>query len=128
MEKVNTITSSIIACCIDIHKALGPGLFESVYEEVLAYKLGKEGIAFQRQVPIPVVYECVKLDVGFKADFIIEDEVVIELKSIESVHSVHKKQLLTYLRLAHKPIGLLINFNEEILRNGITRLINKYYE
>ena len=127
MEKVNNITSSIISCCMDIHRDLGPGLFESVYEEVLAYKFRKKGIAFKRQVPIPVVYEYVKLDVGFRADFIIEDEVIIELKSIEAVHSVHKKQLLTYLRLANKQIGLLINFNEEILKNGITRLINKYY-
>lgn len=112
---------------MDVHRGLGPGLYESVYEEVLAYKFGKRGIAFKKQVRIPVVYECVKMDVGFRADFIIEDEVTIELKSIEAVHSVHKKQLLTYLRLANKQIGLLINFNEEILKNGITRLINKYY-
>lgn len=128
MEKVNNITSSIISCCIDVHRDLGPGLFESVYEEVLAYKFGKKGIGFKRQVPIPVVYECVKMDTGFRADFIIEEEVIIELKSIEAIQAVHKKQLLTYLRLANKPIGLLINFNEEILKNGITRLINKYFE
>lgn len=128
MEKVNNITSSIISVCIDLHRVLGLGLYESVYEEVMAYKFAKEGIAVKRQVPIPVVYEGIKMDVGFRADFIIEDEVIIEIKSVEAVHPVHKKQLLTYLRLANKQIGLLVNFNEEILRNGITRLINKYYE
>jgi GxxExxY protein len=128
MERVNNITSSVIAICIDLHRKLGPGLFESVYEEVMDYKLRQSGIEFKRQVPIPVIYECVKMDVGFRADFIIEEEVIVEIKSIEAVHSVHKKQLLTYLRLANKQIGLLINFNEEILKNGVTRLINKYYE
>jgi GxxExxY protein len=128
MEKVNNITSSIISVCITLHRDLGPGLYESVYEEVMAYKFGKSGISFKRQVPIPVVYEGIKMDVGFRADFIVENEVIIEIKSVEAIHSVHKKQLLTYLRLANKQISLLINFNEEILRNGITRLINKYYE
>jgi len=128
MEQINTITSGIIKVCIDIHNHLGPGLFESVYEEVLHYKLQKEGLKVERQVSIPVFYEEVKMDVGFRADFIVEHEVILEIKSIESIHPVHKKQLLTYLTLANKPIGLLINFNEEILKNGITRLINKHYK
>jgi methylglutaconyl-CoA hydratase len=126
MEKINNITSTIIAACIEVHNNLGPGLFESVYEEILAYKFQKVGLFFQRQFPIPVFYEEIKMDVGFRADFIIENEVVLEIKSIEAIHPVHKKQLLTYLRLANKQIGLLINFNEEILKNGITRLINKH--
>lgn len=128
MEKINNITSSIIAVCIDVHNELGPGLFESVYEEILAYKFQKSGLIIQRQVAIPVFYEEVKMDVGFRADFIIENDVILEIKSIEAIHPVHKKQLLTYLRLANKQIGLLINFNEEILKTGITRLINKYYK
>jgi GxxExxY protein len=128
MEKINNITSTIISACIDLHSDLGPGLFESVYEEILFYKFQKAGLIVKRQVAIPVFYEEVKMDVGFRADFIIEDEVILEIKSIEAVHPVHKKQLLTYLRLANKQIGLLINFNEEILKNGITRLINKYYK
>lgn len=128
MEKVNNITSSIIAACIDVHNYLGPGLFESVYEEILAYKFQRSGLFVQRQVGIPVFYEGIKMDVGFRADFIVENEVILEIKSIEAIHPVHKKQLLTYLRLANKQVGLLINFNEEILKNGITRLINKYYK
>jgi GxxExxY protein len=128
MEKVNNITSSIISACIHVHNELGPGLFESVYEEILAYKLQKLGLFAQRQVAIPVFYEEIKMDIGFRADFIIEDEVILEIKSIDGIHPVHKKQLLTYLRLANKQIGLLINFNEEILKNGITRLINKHFK
>lgn len=128
MEKINNITSTIIASCIEVHNDLGPGLFASVYEEILAYKFQKIGLLFQRQVAIPVFYEEIKMDVGFRADFIIENEVIVEIKSIEAIHPVHKKQLLTYLRLANKQIGLLINFNEEILKNGITRLINKHFK
>ena len=128
MEKVNNITSAIISACIEVHSDLGPGLFESVYEEILAYKFQKAGLHFSRQVAIPVYYEELKMDVGFRADFVIEEDVILEIKSIEAVHPVHKKQLLTYLRLANKQIGLLINFNEEVLKTGITRLINKYYK
>lgn len=127
MEKINSITSAIIGICIEVHNNLGPGLFESVYEEILYYKFQKGGLDVQRQVPVPVYYEEIKMDVGFRADFIIENLVILEIKSVEAIHPVHKKQLLTYLRLANKQIGLLINFNEEILKNGITRLINKYY-
>lgn len=128
MEKINNITSTIIAASIDVHNNLGPGLFESVYEEILAYKFKKAGLFFQRQFAIPVYYEEVKMDIGFRADFIIENEVILEVKSIEAIHPVHKKQVLTYLRLANKQVGLLINFNEEILKNGITRLINKHFK
>jgi len=128
MERINTITSAIIKACIELHNDLGPGLFESVYEEILYYKFQKAGLIVKRQVPVPVFYEEIKMDVGFKADLIIEDEVIVEIKSIESIHPVHKKQLLTYLRLANKRIGLLINFNEEVLKNGITRLINKHFK
>jgi len=124
---INHITSKIISICIEVHRKIGPGLFESVYEEILAHEFQKAGLKVTRQFPIPVYYDDIQCEVGFRADFIVEDAVILEIKSIESIHPVHKKQLLTYLRLANKKIGLLINFNEEILTKGITRLFNKYY-
>lgn len=122
--KENDISQLLIGLCIEIHQNLGPGLFESVYEEVLAYKMNNKGLKFERQKPIPVIYEEVKLEIGFRADFIVEDKVIIELKSVELIHDVHKKQLLTYLKLTDKKLGLLINFNESLLKNGITRIVN----
>lgn len=97
---------------------------ESVYEEVLAYELKKKDLLCERQVGVPVLYDGLKMDLGFRADLIVEDKVIIELKSIDSVLPVHKKQLLTYLKLSQKKIGLLINFNEELIKNGITRIAN----
>jgi GxxExxY protein len=107
-----------------IHTRLGAGLLESVYEAVMAYELQKRGLRFERQKPIPVVYEGMHLGEGFRADFIVEDVVIIELKSVEHIAPVHKKQLLTYLRLTNKHLGLLINFNTDLIKNGITRLVN----
>ena len=124
----NDLTGEIIEAAIKVHKVLGPGLFESVYEEVLAYELTKRGLGVERQVAIPVHYEEVKMDVGFRADLLIEKEVIVEIKSIEAVKPVHKKQVITYLRLTNNQIGLLINFNEELLKNGITRLYNNHYQ
>ncbi len=120
----NDVTGNIIDCCIKIHRVLGPGLLESVYEEVLAYELKKKGLLCERQVEVPVFYDELKMDLGFRADIIVEGKVIIELKSIESVLPVHKKQLLTYLKLSKKKVGLLINFNEELIKNGITRIAN----
>lgn len=120
----NDITGNIIDCCIKIHRTLGPGLLESVYEEVLAYELKKKGFLCERQVGVPVFYDELKMDLGFRADIIVEGKVIIELKSIESVLPVHKKQLLTYLKLSQKKVGLLINFNEELIKNGISRIAN----
>jgi GxxExxY protein len=120
----NDITGNIIDCCIKIHKVLGPGLLESVYEEVLAHELKKKDLLCERQVGIPVFYDELKMDLGFRADIIVDDKVIVELKSIESVLPVHKKQLLTYLKLSQKKVGLLINFNEELIKNGITRIAN----
>jgi GxxExxY protein len=111
-----------------IHTTLGPGLLESVYEAVLFYELEKLGLLVARQVPIPVVYSKIKLDEGFRADLIVGKRVIVELKSIEKVAPVHKKQLLTYLRLADKRLGLLINFNEALIKNGITRIVNRLEE
>ncbi|MFZ5449219.1 MAG: GxxExxY protein [Thermodesulfobacteriota bacterium] len=121
----NEIARLIVDASYKIHTTLGPGLLESVYESVLFYELEKLGLIVDRQVPIPVVFSEIKLDEGFRADLIVEKKVIVELKSIEKVAPVHKKQLLTYLQLADKRLGLLINFNEALIRNGITRIVNR---
>ena len=107
-----------------IHKRLGPGLLESVYEATLAYELAKRGLQLRRQQSMPVVYEAVRMDVGFRADLIVEGKVIVEIKSIDAIAPVHRKQLLTYLRLTDKRLGLLINFNVELIKDGITRVVN----
>ncbi|MBD0279783.1 MAG: GxxExxY protein [Bacteroidota bacterium] len=124
--ELNNITGQIVDAAIKVHNELGPGLFESVYEEILAYELQKRRLFVERQVPVPVYYDYLKMEVGFRADLIVEKQVIVEIKSIETIAPVHKKQVLTYLRLTGLKIGLLINFNEELLKNGITRLINNY--
>lgn len=121
----NEISKVALNCCFKVHTALGPGLFESVYEEILAYELTLNGLSCRRQVDIPVIYKDVKLDAGFRADILVENKVIIELKSVEAVIPIHKKQLLTYLKLSGIKLGLLINFNEVLLKNGITRVVNK---
>lgn len=120
----NDITKIIVDLCVKIHKALGPGLLESVYEEVLVYELKKLGLSVARQVGIPVTYEDIKLDLGFRVDLIVESKVLVELKSVEQVMPVHKKQLGTYLKLTGIKLGLLINFNEDLIKNGIVRIVN----
>jgi GxxExxY protein len=120
----NDISKIIIECSIKVHKSLGPGLLESVYEATLNFELNKSGLNSQTQVPLPVYYEGTKLEVGFRADIIVENMVIIEIKSIETIAPVHKKQLLTYLKLSNKKLGLLINFNVELLKDGITRIVN----
>lgn len=124
---INDITAIVIDECIRIHKELGPGLFESVYEEVLNYRLTvKRNLKVERQVAIPVFYEEVKLELGFRADLIVEGEVIVEIKSVETLMSVHHKQLLTYLKLTSLKVGLLINFNELLLKDGLKRIVNNY--
>lgn len=109
----------------DIHNKLGPGLFESVYEEIMFYELSKEyGMQVNRQRAIPVVWKKVKVDLGFRSDLIINNKVIIEIKSVEALAPVHSKQVLTYMRLLNIKLGLLINFNEHLLRNGIKRIVN----
>ena len=120
----NEIGTIIIETAINIHKGLGPGLLESVYETVLSKKLTDKGLNIKRQVAIPIKFEGIQFDEGFRADIIANDKVIIELKSIEKLSNVHKKQLLTYLKLSNLKLGYLINFNEELLKNGITRIIN----
>ena len=120
----NEISGIVIDKCLKIHKSLGPGLLESVYEEVLIYELQQDNFKCEKQVEIPVIYENVKMDIGFKADIIIENKVILELKSVENILPVHKKQLLTYLKLTNLKLGLLINFNVDLIKDGITRIVN----
>ena len=120
----NEISKQVVDAAFKIHTKLGPGLLESVYEAVLAYELRKRGLRVVRQKPIPVVYEEVQLEEGFRADLIVEDKVILELKSVEAVAPVHKKQVLTYLRLSSLKLGLLINFGEELIKDGISRIVN----
>jgi GxxExxY protein len=123
--ELNWLSSQIIKAAINVHKELGPGLLESVYQSCMIIELGNMGIKVQSQVPVAVFYRGKKIhDEGFRLDLLVDDTIVVELKSVEQVQDVHKKQLLTYLRLAKKPLGLLINFNEVMLKDGITRIIN----
>ena len=120
----NQIATIILDCAFEVHRTLGPGLFESVYEEVIAYELTKRKLGIARQVEIPMVYESIKMEAGFRADIIVEKKVIIELKSVEILLPVHNKQLPTYLTLTDLKLGLRINFNEALLKNGIVRIAN----
>ncbi len=120
----NEISKIIVNACYDIHVELGPGLFESVYEEILYFELIKKGLKVERQKAIPVIWKNIKMELGFRTDLIVESKVIVELKSVEVVAPVHKKQLLTYLKLTKLKLGLLINFNESLIKNGITRIVN----
>lgn len=120
----NEIASIIVDCCYHIHVDLGPGLLESVYEEILTYELIRIGFQVERQKALPVVWKDVKLDLGYRTDLIVENKVIVEIKSVEEVHPVHPKQLLTYLKLTNLKLGLLINFNSPLIKTGITRIVN----
>ena len=124
MER-NQLSSQIIKAAIKIHKELGPGLLESVYQSCMIIEFRYMGLHVQSEVPLPIFYRGEKVhEEGFRLDLLVEDTIIVELKSVEKVQDIHKKQLLTYLRLANKPLGLLINFNETLLKDGITRIIN----
>ena len=120
----NEIAKLIVNACYHIHVELGPGLLESVYEEVLSFELLKLGLSIQRQKGLPVIWKTLKMNLGFRADLIVENKVIIEIKSIETVAPVHAKQLLTYLRITGLKLGLLVNFNAPLIKNGITRVVN----
>ena len=125
MEMIeNSISKIIVDKCLKIHRALGPGLLESVYEEVLSYELTRTDLNHARQVGIPVIYDDIKMDLGFRADMVVGEKVILELKSVENILPVHKKQLLTYLKLSDLKLGLLINFNVALIKDGITRIVN----
>jgi GxxExxY protein len=122
-EDYNIISSIVIGSAIEVHKHFGPGLLESVYEEALCYLLLKEGMQIERQKQVPVYFDNLEMGIGFRADIIVENCIIVELKSVETILPVHAKQLMTYLRLSKMKLGLLINFNEELLKNGIKRII-----
>ena len=123
--KLNYISSSIIQAAINVHKSLGPGLLESVYQKCMVIELKDMGLKVESEVDLPVTYKGHRItELGFRIDLLVESVVVVELKSVETIKPVHKKQLLTYLRLANKDLGLLINFNEALLKQGITRITN----
>jgi len=120
----NKIAREVVDAAYGIHFALGPGLLESVYETVLEAELKKRGLKVARQRPIPIVYDGIRFPIAFRADLIVEDELIVEIKAVEAITPLHKKQLLTYLRLANKRLGLLLNFNSALMKQGVTRLIN----
>ena len=120
----NEISKIIVDCAYQIHTKLGPGLLESVYESVLARLLERRGLKVERQVTVPIRFEDLEFDEGFRADLIVEGMVIVELKSLEKTAPVHRKQVITYIRLADKRLGLLINFGEALIKDGITRLVN----
>ncbi len=120
----NNLTEQIIGLCIKLHKTLGPGLLESTYQRCLEYELGKTGIPFQSEVFMPVKYETLHIDNGFRVDLIIDNQVIIELKSVEKITEIHKSQILTYLKMSGLSLGLLINFKEPLLKHGLHRFIN----
>lgn len=122
---LNEISSKVIEAAIDVHKELGPGLLESVYLKCLVFELERKKLQLRSEIGLPVIYRGLKIPgEGYRVDLLVEDIIIVELKSVENIQPVHKKQLLTYLRLARKPLGLLINFNEELLVNGVTRVAN----
>ena len=117
------LTEQVIGCAIEVHRALGPGLLEAVYEECLCHELHENGLGFQRQIPVPVTYKAVNLETGFRADLVIEKELLIEIKAVERLLPVHQAQVLTYLKLRGIPKGLLLNFNTRVLKDGIRRFV-----
>ncbi len=123
MLKHEDLTRNIVGAAIDVHRELGPGLLESVYEECLAFELTQRGLAFARQAPLPLTYKGMSLDSNLRLDLVVEDVVVVELKSVEAILPIHEAQLLTYLRLTRCEVGLLINFNVRVLKNGIVRRV-----
>jgi len=128
VNRLNRLTELIIGAAIEVHRNTGPGLMESVYEECLCYELSKLGLKFERQVELPVSYKQIKLKCGFRMDMVVEDAVVLELKTVDRLLPIHSAQLLTYLKLSGKKLGLLINFNENKLKDGLKRLASQTLE
>ena len=120
----NQIATKILYCALEVHKALGPGSLENAYQECLYYKLVKEGLDVVKEKPMPLIFEEVRMDCGYRLDLLVENKVVFELKSVEALNEVHLAQILTYLKLGKYKLGLLINFNEYLLKNGVKRVIN----
>jgi GxxExxY protein len=125
---IEKLASIVIDTAFHLHRDLGPGLLESVYEAVMAHELGNRGLMVERQKPVPIHYQDVVLDEGFRLDLLVEQRLVVELKSVEELHPVHPKQVLTYLRLMDLPLGLLINFGAPLLKHGLKRVVNRHEE
>jgi GxxExxY protein len=123
-QRLNTITENIIGAGIKVHRALGPGLLESAYEACLAFELAKRGLRVVAQKPLPLVYEEVKLECGYRIDLLVEDSVIVEIKSVDAVAPIHEAQIMSYLKLSGCKVGLLINFNVTVLKDGIRRFVN----
>lgn len=126
--EINVITERVIGACIEIHKQLGPGLLESAYEECLCHELTLAGLRFERQKPLPVSYKSVRLDCGFRLDLVVEGKVIVELKTVDQLAPIHDAQLLTYLKLSGLTVGLLINFNVPVLKDGLKRIVNNFQD
>jgi len=125
---INELSSKIIGAAIEVHKALGPGLLESVYEECICHELSLRGLSFERQKPLSIAYKGTKLDCGYRLDLVVEEAMIVELKSCEKIEPIHKAQLLTYLKLSGLNLGLLLNFNTTAMRDGIVRIVNELKE
>jgi len=127
-ELLDNITDKIISAAIKVHRALGPGLLESAYEVCLAFELSESRLKVEQQKPLPVIYRDVKLDAGYRLDILVEDSVIVEVKAVEQMAPIHQAQLLSYLKLSGCQVGLLINFNVKVLKQGIKRVVNNYPE
>ena len=125
---INKLSSKIIGAAIEVHKAIGPGLLESAYEQCICHELSLRGLSFKRQVPLSVSYKGISLDCGYRLDVVVEDVIILELKSCERIEPIHRAQLLTYLKLSGLNIGLLLNFNTTVMRDGIVRIVNELKE
>ena len=125
---INEITEKVIGCAIAVHTELGPGLLESAYQECLFHELQLEGLNVEKEKPLPLVYKDVEMECGYRVDLLVENKVIVELKSVEALTDVHVAQVLTYLKLSNNKIGLLLNFNSFRIKDGLRRLINKYYQ
>jgi len=117
------LSNRVIGCALEVHRRLGPGLLESAYEQCLAHELATAGIPFELQCPLPVQYKGIKIECGYRIDFLVDGAIVVELKSVDKVLPIHEAQLLTYMKLAGVPIGLLVNFNVKLLKSGIKRMV-----
>jgi GxxExxY protein len=125
-RRFDELTDQVIGACIEVHRALGPGLLESAYEECLCHELSLRKLAFERQVPMPVAYKAVKLDCGYRLDIVVERRLVLELKTVETLLPIHQAQLLTYLKLSGMTYGLLVNFHVPVLKHGLKRIVNEF--
>ena len=123
---LDAVSSSIIGAAIEVHRALGPGLLEAAYESCLAFELAERGHSVKRQKAVPVTYKSVQVDAGFRIDLLVDEKIIIELKAVESISSVHRAQLMTYLKLTGLRVGLLMNFNVNVLRQGLHRVVNQF--